>query len=223
MLGRVLQILLFVFIVKPILLIVLGLRIKGREHMPKEGPAILVANHNSHLDTLVLMHMFPLKRLHRLRPVAAADYFLKTKRREWLSRTLLNIIPIRREGPRDGDPLEPIYGALDQGDIVIFYPEGSRGEPEKLADFKRGIAVLCEKYPDVPVTPIFTFGLGKAWPKDDPIIVPFFCDIIVDEPCRFKDTVTDDFSEFLEDKLRSLKKGRYFAEYIDEDELEDEF
>lgn len=221
MLGRVLQILLFVFIVKPILLIVLGLRIKGREHMPKEGPAILVANHNSHLDTLVLMHMFPLKRLHRLRPVAAADYFLKTKRRAWLSKTLLNIIPIQRKGPRDGDPLEPIYGALDQGDIVIFYPEGSRGEPEKLADFKRGISILCEKYPDVPVTPIFTFGLGKAWPKDDPIIVPFFCDIIVDEPCCFKDCETDDFSEFLEDKLRSLKKGQYFAEYIDEDELDE--
>ena len=221
MLGRGLQILFFCLIVKPVLLIILGVRVKGHENLPENGPAILIANHNSHLDTLVLMNMYSLRNLRKLRPVAAADYFMKTPLRAWLSTNVINIIPIARKGARTSDPLEPIYDALDNNQIVIFYPEGTRGEPEKIADFKRGISILCEKYPDVPVAPILTFGLGKALPKGDPVIVPFFVDVIVDKPCKFKDCKTDDFSEFLEQKLKTLKGGQYFADYIEDNPLVD--
>ena len=48
MLGRGLQILFFCLIVKPVLLIILGVRVKGHENLPENGPAILIANHNSH-------------------------------------------------------------------------------------------------------------------------------------------------------------------------------
>lgn len=175
--SQFMQILFFACIVFPVVLVVLGLRIVGKDNLPHKGPAILIANHNSHLDTLVLMCLFGLKGLHRVRPVAAADYFITNKFMAWFSQNIIGIVPIARKITAEQNPLEPVYKALDQNQIVIFYPEGSRGEPEKLAPFKKGIAHIIEKYPSVPIYPVYMQGLGKSLPKGDPLLVPFFCDI----------------------------------------------
>ena len=72
---RCLKILFFALCIRPLVLVGLGLNIVNRKHLPTRGPAVIAANHNSHLDTLVLMSLFPLAQIHRVRPVAAADYF----------------------------------------------------------------------------------------------------------------------------------------------------
>jgi len=74
MLPRILKIIFFGLIIKPIVLIVLGLNIRNRDKLPVDGPAVIAANHNSHLDTMVLMSLYPLSIIHKVRPVAAADY-----------------------------------------------------------------------------------------------------------------------------------------------------
>ncbi|MFD1435728.1 lysophospholipid acyltransferase family protein [Kroppenstedtia eburnea] len=175
-------------IVRPLTLIVLGIHIRHRERLPEKGPAILVANHNSHLDTLVMMTLFPLRMLNRIRPVAAADYFLKNRWLAWFSLNIMHIIPLRRKGgQKSRDLFQGITTALAQGDLVILYPEGSRGEPERLQKYKSGIYHLARECPDVPIYPIFMHGLGKALPKGDPILVPFFCDVFVGEPFRWQE------------------------------------
>jgi 1-acyl-sn-glycerol-3-phosphate acyltransferase len=174
------QLLFFWLVIRPVVLIGLGLNVRHRERLPRAGPAIIVANHNSHLDTVVLQTLFPSRLLPRLRPVAAADYFLKNRFIGWFALKIIGIIPIERKGRApDEDPFTAVHTALEAGDMVILFPEGTRGQPEELGEFKSGVAHLAKQHPQVPVIPIHMHGLGKAMPKGSIVPVPFYCDLFV--------------------------------------------
>lgn len=182
-----LRTLFFVGVVRPVMMVVLGLNVRNRQGLPCDGPAIIVANHNSHLDTLALMALFPVKLLPKLRPVAAADYFLRTGWLAWFALRIIGIVPLMREVRGKADPLELAERALDEGAILILFPEGSRGEPEKLSAFKSGIHHLARRRPEVPVIPVLLHGFGKALPRGEAILVPFFCDVFVRVPVAYSD------------------------------------
>jgi len=148
--DRVIKILFFAFIVRPIVFVILGLNIQNRQKLPLEGGAVIAANHNSHLDTMVIMSLYPLSKIHKIRPVAAADYFMKNKFISWISINCIGIIPLNRTGSSTLDELfRGCHQALDNGDILILFPEGSRGAPEKMSRFKKGLYYLLKnKKPD---------------------------------------------------------------------------
>ncbi len=170
-------------VVRPIARLLFGLDAIGAEKLPKHGPAIVAANHNSHVDTLILLCLFPAKLLSKLRPVAAADHFDKGGFGSWFSRNVIGIIPIKRgAASRDLDVLAGAKQALTRGEILVVFPEGSRGEPEEMTRFKTGVARLAEFCPQAPVIPIYLQGAGRSLPKDARLLVPFNCTAVVGDP-----------------------------------------
>jgi 1-acyl-sn-glycerol-3-phosphate acyltransferase len=199
-----LKTLFFLLFIRPLAAIVLGMNLRHRNRLPEQGPAIIIANHNSHLDTVVLLSLFPLRTVAKVHPVAAEDYFLANRFLAWFSTKLIGIIPFKRKLCRE-NPFEEIEKALQHNEIIIFFPEGTRGEAEKLSSMKTGIAHLAKKFPNVPMIPVFLHGLGKALPKGDPLLVPFLVDVVIGEKIPFCED-RQDFMHSIEETFKNLMK-----------------
>ena len=202
----------FACLVRPLVLVVIGLNVRRRDRLPAAGPALIIANHNSHLDTMVLMSLLPLRLLSRLRPVAAADYFLHNPLLRWFATRIIGIIPVQRGGHGGGHPLQGAFDALEAGDILVLFPEGTRGEPEIMSSLKRGIGHIARRYPQTPVCPVFLHGLGKALPRGEALLVPFFCDVFVGEPL-YGGTDVDGFMGRVEQAFAGLRDSAGVREW----------
>ncbi len=179
--------LVLVLIARPIARIFTGADIVGRERLPLKGPAILVANHASHVDTILMLTLYPSRGLDRVRPAAAADYFLRGGLISWFSNTIIGIVPVARDKAGTGvDVLAPVREALKAGDIVLIFPEGTRGDGEAMSDLKSGVARLAADVPEAPVIPIWLQGAGRVLPKGGFVPVPMNCTVLVGEPLHWQ-------------------------------------
>lgn len=183
---------------------VVGVDVRGAANLPESDPFLLVANHDSHLDTLVLLSLFPLRRLGRIRPVAAADYWLSSGLKRFVARTCLNVLPVERGGAAAGeDPLAPLSSALSKGESLVLFPEGTRGEPEVLERFRTGAARLALHHPGVPVIPVYLANTGRSLPRGTSLFVPFVVKVVVGRPVSLPPDVRS-ATACLEDAVRSL-------------------
>ena len=201
-----LRLLLLVGVARPLARFFTGADVIGREHLPTKGPAIVVANHNSHVDTLLLLTIFPARTLRCVRPAAAADYFLKDPVMSWFSRNIIGIVPVARGRAAFGDDvLAPAREALAAGDIVVIFPEGTRGEAsDDMGRLKSGVARLAESFPAAPVTPVWIQGAGRVLPKGEVLPVPMNCAVIVGPPIHWEGRRTA-FMDALREALLALK------------------
>lgn len=180
-LAEILRLGFYALVVRPFLIVFLGFNTRNLDRLTApDGAHLVAANHNSHLDALVLMSLFKLRDIRKVKLVAAKDYFCRTPLLAWLSVNIIGIVPIDRKG-RGEDPFAPIMQALDEGCTVVVFPEGTRGAPEQRQPLKNGISKILQARPDITITPVFMHGLGKSLPNGEALFVPFVCDVNVGE------------------------------------------
>ena len=135
-----------------------------------DDQCIVISNHNTHIDTMVLFRVFPLGRVNKIKVIAAQDYFGKGG---FFGRLLFDLILLDRRATNVLNALEPIEEALRQGFSVIVFPEGTRGDPGVIQRFKSGIGKLAIDFPEIPVYPVVIHGVEKTLPRGDNLLVPF--------------------------------------------------
>ena len=212
MLYALCRILFTLCVAYPVTHLWLGVSLRGRETLPARGPAVVVANHNSHLDNLVLLTRFPLRLIPRVRIAAAADYFFANPVSRFVSTRLLGLIPVERRGEGSSrDPLADMAAWLEGGGILVLFPEGTRGRPEALGEFKPGLWHLLKRCPAASLHPVYLHGLGRSLPKGEWIPVPFFIDVCIGgsiafdaDKKSFMQTVRDAFYALREHTLAAL-------------------
>lgn len=185
-----------------------GVRFGSDKSMRQEKQFIIVANHNSHLDTMSLMAAVPGHMIHKIKPVAAIDHFGKKRWHRWLSNYFINTLLIQRSRDKenvDNDPILKMIHALDKGHSLIVFPEGSRGEPEIDQPLKAGIALVLKERPYVKYIPVYMKGMGKALPKGDHFIVPHAASLVFGSPEKIVSQEVDDILQQIEDSFSTLR------------------
>ncbi len=157
------------------------LTIVGRENLPREGSYIIVANHASHLDTPAILSALPLRKLHRVIPAAAKEYFFVTAPRTALAAIVVNALPFDRYS-NIRQSLGLCRALLDNpGNILLIYPEGTRSTTGEIGEFRPGISLLLAGR-DLPVVPCYLDGAFAAWPKGAAIPRPRKLRLMIGQP-----------------------------------------
>jgi 1-acyl-sn-glycerol-3-phosphate acyltransferase len=138
-------------------------RATGQGNMPATGGVLLVSNHLSFLDVILLG--LPLRR--PLNYVARSTLFVSVL--GWFIRSV-GAFPIQREG-MGASGMKETLRRLRAGGIVTLFPEGTRSYDGQLGPLKPGIAVLVQRV-GVPVVPAGVAGMFEVWPRSQPFPVP---------------------------------------------------
>lgn len=163
---------------------------------PKAEQRIYFANHQSHADLVMIWAALPKELRSITRPIAAKDYWTKSPFKKWITTAVFNAIYVDRARTADQDPLEPLIDALERGDSIIIFPEGTRGNAEEPQAFKAGLFNLAQKFPHVVLVPAWIDNIQRVMPKGEVVPVPILCSVTFGAPIQLKDG--EDRREFLD-------------------------
>ncbi|NJM41174.1 MAG: 1-acyl-sn-glycerol-3-phosphate acyltransferase [Anaerolineae bacterium] len=154
---------------------------------PKAEQRIYFANHQSHADLVMIWAALPAELRGITRPIAAKDYWTKSPFKKWITTEVFNAVYVERERKADesgafSDPLAPLMEALANGDSIIIFPEGTRGNEELPQRFKSGLYNLALKFPHVVLIPAWINNIQRLLPKGEVVPVPVLCSVTFGAP-----------------------------------------
>ncbi len=151
---------------------------------PEALQRIYFANHQSHLDWVLIWAALPSDLRVRTRPIAARDYWTASRFKHWLTREVFHAVYVNRTRPKGAsgsggddqeDPLEPLADALEHGDSLVIFPEGTRSNRGEPQPFKSGLYHLAERFPGVQLIPVWIDNVQRVMPKGEVVPVPILC------------------------------------------------
>lgn len=142
-----------------------GLKRVARESCP-DSPAVYFANHSSHLDFVIIWAALPANIRARTRPVAGRDYWEQNALRRRIAGRFFRAVLIERQRVTvASNPLAPMIAALDAGDSLIVFPEGTRSPDGNTHEFKSGPFHVAHNRPQVPLVPVYLQNLNGILPS----------------------------------------------------------
>lgn len=177
-------------------------RIEGLDFVPKEGPAIICANHQSYLDFLLLSSILK-RRVYFL----AAEVFFRSNFWKPLVK-LTGQIMVDRETKDKNNVYREVDKLFKEKKILALFPEGTRSRSGKMGKGYNGAVKFAYKY-RVPITPVGIIGTFNAWPPHQKFPKIRKIDVFFDKPYYI---TTDSFEEetrLLMKKIAKLSKQYY--------------
>ena len=173
---------------------------------PKAEQRIYFANHQSHLDWVLIWAALPKDLRASTRPIAASDYWTSSRFRHWLTREVFHAVYVARTRSDDQDPLEPLVDALQRGDSLVIFPEGTRSNRGEPQPFKSGLYHLAEQFPQVQLVPAWIDNVQRVMPKGEVVPVPILCTVTFGAPLQVLEGETRrDFMSRARDAVLALR------------------
>ncbi|HTK76709.1 MAG TPA: lysophospholipid acyltransferase family protein [Gemmataceae bacterium] len=160
------------------------LEVIGREHLPTKPPFVLIGNHASHLDALILAAPLPLSIRDRVFPLAAGDVFFEKTTKAVFAMSLVNALPLWRRKCTPHALAELRQRLVGEPCAYILFPEGGRSRDGAMMPFKPGLGMIVAGV-DVPVVPCHISGAFEALPANCRVPRPHKIVIKVGPALRF--------------------------------------
>jgi 1-acyl-sn-glycerol-3-phosphate acyltransferase len=151
---------------------------------PGGSQRIYFANHASHGDFILVSTCLPPAERHRTAAVAGADYWNAGPVRRFIAGRLLRTVLVERNWvERSADPMQVMLAALDTGQSLIFFPEGTRNMTEEpLLRFRSGLYNLAAARSQVELVPCWIENMSRVLPKGAVLPVPLLCRVVFGVP-----------------------------------------
>ena len=204
---KIILIIIYSIFWKNFLKVFIGLKYINEKTLKNKKQFIIIANHNSHMDTMAIMSAIPSRYIHKVHPIAARDFFGGSLFKKILMRYLVNATLIQRdrEDPKN-DPIDSMDKMLKKSRSLILFPEGSRGIPGVMTKFKKGLGYLIQRNPEINVIPVYLDNVYKTLPRGKNLILPYNCSIKFGDPIQFKSMEMEDILLSSEKALENLMK-----------------